>query len=116
MIYYPLHVIPSTSNEPKVKTPPALFFTPSPQVAVKIGIGFTCLTLLLSVWLFFLTPLGALYLVLVIAAGAYALISGLGLLQDAFNRDKGLKAFTSLSIYRLVISVAILLTVFISQI
>jgi len=116
MIYYPLHVVSNADGETGTKVPKALFFTPSPQVAVKIGVGFTCLTLLLSVWLFFLAPLSALYLALVIAAGVYALIGGLRLLRDSLNREKGLKAFASLSIFRLVISAAILLVVFLSQI
>jgi len=116
MIYYPLHVVSNADGETGTKVPKALFFTPSPQVAVKIGVGFTCLTLLLSVWLFFLAPLSALYVALIVAAGIYALVSGLRLLRDSLNREKGLKAFASLSIFRLVISAAILLTVFISQI
>jgi 4-hydroxybenzoate polyprenyltransferase len=116
MIYYPLHTMPNTNSEPDMKAPPALLFAPSAKVAIKIGIAFTCLTLLLSVWLFFLAPLGALYLALVIAAGVYALIGGLGLLKDTSNRKKGLKAFTSLSIFRLVISASILITIFISQV
>jgi len=116
MIYYPRHIIPDTGSEPDTRVPPALFFAPSPQAAVKIGIGFTCLTLLLSVWLFFLAPLGVLYLALVIAAGIYALISGLILIKDVYNRDRGLKAFASLSVFRLVILAAILLTVFLAQI
>jgi len=119
MIYYPLHIVSNADGETGTKVPKApkaLFFTPSPQVAVKIGVGFTCLTLLLSVWLFFLAPLSALYVALIVAAGIYALISGLRLLRDSLNREKGLKAFASLSIFRLVISAAILLTVFISQI
>lgn len=111
MVYYPLHIRP----EAGLKIPPALFFRPSPPAAVRIGVGFTCLTLLLATGLFFLAPLGALYLVLVIAAGVYALINGLRLLKDADNRDRGLKAFTSLSTFRLVISAAILLTVFLTQ-
>ena len=115
MVYYPLHII-STSGEPEAKVPPALFFAPSPQVAVKIGVGFTCLTLLLSVLLFFLAPLSGLYLALVIAVGIYALISGLRLVKDTSSQAKGLKAFASLSIFRLVISATILITVFISQI
>jgi len=110
MIYYPMHIVPDA------KAPPVLFFTPSPQSAVKIGVGFTCLTLLLSAGLFFLTPLGALYLALVVAAGIYALINGLRLLRDSLNRNTGLKAFVSLSIFRLVISAAILITVFLTAI
>jgi len=115
MVYYPLHVI-SSSSEPRTRVTPALFFTPSPQAAVKIGVIFTLLTLLLSAGLFFIAPLSALYLALVIAAGLYALVSGLRLIKDTFNRNTGLRAFTSLSIFRLVISAAILLTVFLSQI
>jgi len=113
MIYYPLHVTRNIDSKSGVKVPPAFFFAPSPQVAVGIGTGFICLTLLLSVLLPLLAPLGAVYLVLVIAVGIYALSSGLGLLRDTLNREKGLKAFASLSIFRLVISVAILLSVFI---
>jgi len=110
MIYYPMHITP------EAKAPPALFFAPSPQAAVKIGVGFTCLTLLMGAGLFFLTSLGVLYLFLVIAIGIYALLSGIRLLGDALNRNKGLKAFISLSIFRLVISAAILITVFLSVI
>jgi 4-hydroxybenzoate polyprenyltransferase len=116
MIYYPLHVIRNTNYKTDMKAPPALFLTPSPQVAVKIGIGFTFLTLILSILLFFLAPLGTLYLALVVVAGIYALISGLRLFKDTCNRDRGLKAFASLSIFRLVISAAILLSVFLFQI
>jgi 4-hydroxybenzoate polyprenyltransferase len=116
MVYYPLHVMPDTGSEPDMKVPPALLLVPSPQAAVKIGIGFTCLTLLLSALLPLLAPLGALYLALVIAAGIYALMSGVRLFRDVCNRERGLKAFASLSIFRLVISVAILLTVFLAQI
>jgi len=115
MVYYPLHII-STGREPGTNVPPALFFKPSAQAAVKIGAVFTCLTLLLSAGLFFLAPLSGLYLALVMAAGIYAIINGLRLLKDAGNRDRGLKAFTSLSVFRLVISAAVLLAVFLSQI
>ena len=111
MIYYPQHI--TDNDKSSVKVPPAFLFTPSPQVAVGIGTGLICLTLLLSALLPLLAPLGALYLVLVLAAGIYALTNGLQLLRDALNREKGLKAFTSVTIFRLTISVAILLSVFI---
>jgi 4-hydroxybenzoate polyprenyltransferase len=115
MVYYPLHVI-SKGSEPKTKAPPALFFRPSPETAIKIGLAFTGLTLLLSAVLTLLAPLNALYLALVIAAGVYALFNGIKLRKDVMNRKRGTKAFASLSIFRLVISAAILLTVFLSQI
>ncbi len=116
MIYYPLHVIPDNDSKLGVKAPPALFFTLSPQVAVKIGIGFTCLTLLFGALLPLVAPLGVLYLALVIAAGIYALISGLKFLKAPSNRKRGITAFKALSVFRLVISAAILLTVLLSEI
>jgi protoheme IX farnesyltransferase len=112
MIYYPLHVI---SGKPDVKAPPALFFRPSPRAAVIIGIAFTVLTVLLSGLLPLAVPdLGVLYLVLVVAAGVYALVSGLRLYRDTQNRKRGMAAFSSLSVFRLVISAAILLAVLLS--
>jgi 4-hydroxybenzoate polyprenyltransferase len=114
MIYYPLHII--SDNKPTNKVPPALFFTPSPQVAVKIGLVFTCLTLLLGALLPLLAHLGALFLVMVMAAGIYALISGLKFLSVPLNRKLGITASKSLSVFRLVISAAILLSILLSQI
>jgi 4-hydroxybenzoate polyprenyltransferase len=108
MIYYPLHVIDADA-------PPALFFRPSPRAAVRIGIIFTCLTLVLSGLLPLVAPtLGVLYVVPVIAAGIYALIVGFRLYKDTTNRKKGMVAFNSLSAFRLIISAAILLTVFLA--
>jgi protoheme IX farnesyltransferase len=115
MIYYPLHVIPHTDGGSSMKTPVAPLFTPPPRTAVKIGIGFTGLTLLLSVLLPFFAPLGALYLVLVIAAGVYALVSGSRLLKDILNRKRGIIAFISLSVFRLIISAAVLLAILIVE-
>jgi len=114
MVYYPLHI--TDSDKSGTKAPSALFFTPSPKVAVGIGVSFICLTLLLSALLPLLAPLGVLYLVLVLAVGIYALSNGIGLLRDTLNRRKGLKAFTSASIFRLTISAAILLSVLLAQI
>lgn len=108
MVYYPLH------RKPETKAPPAFFFRPSPPAAVKIGVVFTILTLVLSALLPLLTPLSGLYLALVIAAGVYALVSGLRLMRDTTSRKLGLQAFTSLSVFRLVISAAILLTVWLA--
>ena len=107
MIYYPLHIVSG------VKNPPALFFRPSPRDAVRTGIAFTVLTVILAGLLPLLVPdLRVLYLVLVVAAGVYALVRGISLHKDVQNRKKDMVAFTSLSIFRLVISAAILLSIF----
>jgi hypothetical protein len=115
MIYYPLHIIPKIEGESATKVPPALFFVISPRVAVRTGIGFIGLTLLFSVLLPLLAPLGILYFVLVIAAGIYAISSARALLKDTSSRGMGLKSFASLSILRLAISVAILISVIINS-
>mgnify|MGYP001102068966 CR=1 FL=1 len=112
MVYYPMH-IPYGVNDKSVMKLPAFFFIPSPRVVAGIGVGSICLTLLLSGLLPLLAPLSPIYLTLVLATGIYALGSGLKLLRDASSKEKGLKAFASLTIFRLTISVAILLDIFI---
>lgn len=116
MIYYPLHLTNEAKGKQSIKIPPAFFFVPSPKVAVSIGISFVCLTLLLSILLPLLTPLSYLYLALVLAAGIYGLIIGIRFLGNTSDTKTGLQAFTTVSIFRLVTVVAILLDIFLSQI
>ena len=75
--------------------------------------AFFGLALILSLLLPLLAPLSTLYFILVLVAGAYALSRGIRLLRDASNKESGLKAFLSLTIFRLTISTAILLEIFI---
>ena len=110
MIYYPLHLAPGKGMS-DINTPPALFFTPSPKAAVEIGIVFTCFTLILGVLLPLLTTLSPFYIIPVIATGIYALVYGFRFLKDILNKEKGMAAFRAISVFRLVISAAILLTV-----
>lgn len=112
MVYYPLHIGQDADGKPVIKTP-AFFFTPSPQVATAIGMGFTGLTFLLSLLLPLLAPLSPIYFILVLATGIYAVAVGLGLLRNPWSRDRGLRAFASLSIFRLTISAAILFDIFV---
>jgi len=114
MVYFPLHVVDKGATS-KIKIPPAFFFRPLPQAAVAIGIVFTYLTLVLSLLLVFMTRLGILYLCLVFAAGFYALIWGLRLHKNILDKRTGLKAFKALSVFRLVISASILLSVLFAQ-
>jgi len=93
MVYYPQHI--TDNDESRVKVPPALFFVPSPKVAVGIGIGLICITLLMAALLPLIAPLSALYLVLILAMGIIALINGIQYFNNVSNREKGLKAFTS---------------------
>jgi hypothetical protein len=108
MVYYPLHL------EEGAKAPPAFCFTPSARAAVGIGLFFALLTLAGGIGLFFVANLGLLYLFLVTAAGVYALLGSLRLLGSPRSRPLGIRAFMSLSVLRLTISAAILLTFFIA--
>jgi hypothetical protein len=60
------------------------------------------------------SPAGYLYLFLVIAAGTFALLISVRFLGDMSNHRLALGAFTTLSLFRLVISAAILLSVLIA--
>jgi len=112
MVYYPLHITYGVNGKPIMKLP-AFFFMPSLRFAVSIGLGFIILTLLLSSLLPLLAPLSNLYLILVLVTGIYALYNGIRFLKNASNKEKGIKAFASLTIFRLTISVAILLDILI---
>ena len=112
-IYYPLHTI---DVQGKALNPTPLFasFRPSAKAASIIGLCFTVLTLMLSVALFFIASLSWIYIFCVLGAGIHAVISCISFSRSFSNRKIGYKAFASLSIFRLVISVAILFDVFIS--
>ena len=115
MVYYPLHVTPANAATTE-KVPPVFFFTPAPHTAVTLGSIFTGLTLIAALLLPLLAPVGIVYFILVAVAGIYALSNALRLQNNSSSREKGLKAFTSLSLFRLIISAAILLNIFISGI
>ncbi len=111
MIYYPLHLPVQLASRQSVKVPYAFLFTPSPKTAVRIGVIFVCLTLLLSFLLPLFTNLGYFYFILIFIAGMYGLMHSLKFLRDVSDTKKGMRAFIALSIFRLVTVVAILLDV-----
>lgn len=112
MVYYPLHITRESEGS-AVKSPSAFFFTPSARQAVGIGMAFFGLAFILSLLLPIWAPLGSLYLTPVLVAGFYALSLGIRLLRNASDRISGLKTFLSLTVFRLTISTAILLEIFI---
>jgi 4-hydroxybenzoate polyprenyltransferase len=111
MIYYPLHLTEDTGEGQGKKVPPAFFFVPSARFAVTLGVVFFCITLILAGLLPLIAPLSPFYLVLVVPVGIYSLYHCLKLLPDSMNKGKGLKAFGTVTIFRLTISVSILLVV-----
>jgi heme o synthase len=112
-IYYPLHSVNDSNGNPINTTPLLAGIRPSSKAASKIGLCFTVLTILLSIALVFIAPLGWIYIILVLGAGIYALVTCVSFTNSPLDRKSGYKAFAALSIFRLVISVAILFDVLI---
>jgi 4-hydroxybenzoate polyprenyltransferase len=108
LIYYPLHTVPDE------KAPPVLFSTTHPQTAVRAGIIFTWITLFSGLALIFAASLNVFYIVIVMAAGIYALISSFRLNKNIRDKQQNIKAFISLSLFRMAISAGILLSVLIT--
>ncbi|MBI2908733.1 MAG: UbiA prenyltransferase family protein [Chloroflexi bacterium] len=110
MVYSPVH--PVSKSEGKLRTEKkALFFVPTPRLAAVLGMAFLVLTVAMNVLLPFLTPLGPVYLSVVALSSVFALIATAAFLKDLRSREKGIKAFASVSLLRLGISGAILLDV-----
>jgi heme o synthase len=111
MGHYMVHIRYDARGKPVINTP-AFFCKPSPRVASLITLVFIILCFLLSLWLIFLTGLHPLYIVLISTAGLYALVKTWNLTRASVNRETLHKAWSSLTLYRMVCSVAILLDVF----
>jgi 4-hydroxybenzoate polyprenyltransferase len=90
---------------------PAFFSRPSPMTASRIALGFTLLLFILSLLLVFLTPLSYLYLVPVAAFGLYTLYQCLSFIQKSGHKENMHRAWSSLSLFRLVISAGIILSI-----
>ena len=97
-------------GRPPISTP-LLFSRPSPQTASKMTLGFTILLLGMGLWLTRLTPLSYLYLVPVAVAGIYTLLQCRAFWKSASDERQMHRAWSSLSLFRLIISAAIILTV-----
>lgn len=110
MIYSPVHPIREARGGLKTEKK-ALFFVPSPRLAAGFGTAFLCLTVAMTLVLPLITPLGSLYLIIVIAVGLLALMATSAYMKDVVNKDKGIKAFAAISLLRLGISGAILLDI-----
>ena len=110
MLYSPVHPIRKAGARWRTEVP-ALFFVPTPRGAAAIGLGFFLVTLALAVTLSFVAQLGIVYLALLVIISVPTLLTSIAFLRDWASREKGIKAFSAMSNFRLVLSVAILLDV-----
>jgi 4-hydroxybenzoate polyprenyltransferase len=111
MGHYLVHVRYDSNGKPIIKTP-AFFFKPSPRAASIIALVFIGISFLLSLWLILLTGLHWLYIIFVLAIGVYSLIKTWVLVKDSTSSSKLHQAWSSLTLFRMVCSIAILLDVF----
>ncbi len=114
MGHYLLHVRYDLSGKPLIKTP-AFFFKPSPQTAAYMALGFICVSFFLSLWLIQLTKLNYIYIILLLAIGIYSLYRTWILVKDCKSKEKLHKAWSSLTLFKMVTSIAILLDILIFQ-
>jgi heme O synthase-like polyprenyltransferase len=110
MAHYVLHIRYDDDKKPVIWTP-ALFSKPSPRSASIMVMSFAILLFLMSVVMPVLTSLSYLYLVPVIGWGVYTLFRCRSFLRNAADKESLHKAWSSLSMLRMVISLAILLSV-----
>ncbi|MBN1188194.1 MAG: UbiA prenyltransferase family protein [Dehalococcoidales bacterium] len=110
MAHYVLNVRFDPEGKPVVLTP-ALFSRPLPGMASRITLGFTLLLFVMSITLILLTPLSYLYLVPVAVSGIYTLWQCLAFIRKSGNKVNMHRAWSSLSLFRLIISAGIILSV-----
>jgi 4-hydroxybenzoate polyprenyltransferase len=114
MGHYLLHVRYDSNGNAIIKTP-AFLGRPSPEIATLMAMGFLVVSFLLSLWLIQITKLNYIYLVLLLAIGVYALYRTWILVKDSKNKEKLHKAWSSITLFRKVSAIAILISIFIYQ-
>jgi 4-hydroxybenzoate polyprenyltransferase len=110
MAHYVLNVRFDDENKPVIMTP-AFFSRPSPQAASRLALVLTFLLFAMSLLLPLLAHLSFLYLVPVAACGIYTLYQCRAFLKRSGSQENMHRAWSSLSLFRLIISAGIILSV-----
>jgi 4-hydroxybenzoate polyprenyltransferase len=110
MAHYVLHIRYDDRGKPIIRTP-ALVFKPSPFAASRIVMGFAVLLLLMSAFLPWLTPLSYIYIIPVVAWGLYTIYKCTAFLRASQDKERLHQAWSSLSLFRLIISVFTILSI-----
>ena len=112
LAHYILVIRSDVSGKPIIETP-VFFCKPSAKSVSRITLGLAILLLVMSVLLPLLTPLSYLYIIPVAAYGSYTVYKCLGFFQASWDKEKVHSAWSSLSLFRLAISLTIILSVLI---
>ena len=110
LAHYVLNIRFDEQGKPNIMTP-AFLSKPSLQSASRMTMGCAILLLIMSVLLPVLTPLSFLYSVPVAAYGIYTLYQCLAFIKSAENKENMHRAWSALSVFRMVISAAIILSI-----
>ena len=110
LAHYVLHIRYDESGQPVIWTP-VLFSRPAPAAAARAALALAAVLFIMSICLPLLTPLSWIYVVPVALAGIYTLYQCRAFFRKALDNGKMHQAWSSLSLFRMVISVAILISV-----
>jgi heme o synthase len=113
MAHYVLNVRFDPAGKPLVLTP-AFFSKPQPAAASRTTLGFSLLLFVMSILLVLLAPLSWFYFVPVAVGGIYTLYQCLAFLQKSGNKENMHRAWSSLSLFRLIISAGVILSVLVN--
>jgi 4-hydroxybenzoate polyprenyltransferase len=110
LAHYVLNIRSDAGRGPAVRTP-ALFSRPSARTASRMTMGLAILLFLMSVWLPLLTHLSYLYVIPVAGYGIYTLYRCRAFWKGPRDQEKVHQAWSSLALFRTIISAAIVLSV-----
>ncbi len=110
LAHYVLNIRFDAAGKPDIVTP--LFFSkPSAPTAARLTLGFAVLLFIMSALLPLLTPLSFLYIIPVAAYGLFTLYQCRAFYQSSLDKERMHRAWSALSLFRLIISAAIILSI-----
>jgi heme o synthase len=113
MVYSPLHPVRKFKGTELTQVP-ALFVKTTPRTAAGLGMIFLTITLALGIFLGFYAHLGLIYLVPVGIMGIITLAVSYPFVNEPDNFSRGIKAFTFITYFMLVVRICILISVLLS--
>jgi heme O synthase-like polyprenyltransferase len=108
--HYVLHIRYDEKDQPVILTP-LLLSRPSPQSAARAALGLLILLFILSALLPLMTPVSLIYIVPVMLYGLYAIYKCLTFAKKSLDNGKLVRAWGALSTFRMVISLAMIVSV-----
>ncbi len=115
MIHSTLHPVKEVNGR-RITQVKGLFFTTTPRQAATLGFIFLFMTFCISIYLYFVAPLGYIYIVVAILSAIYALIPSIRLIKEPENIQRALRAFNAASLYSLILCFFVLVDVLVYKV